>query len=56
LAHGRGRYEDYSSLHAQITELGATVVVTSPKEFATLIAEDVEKWGNVIRTSNIKPD
>jgi tripartite-type tricarboxylate transporter receptor subunit TctC len=44
------------NLKARIAELGATVVVTSPEEFASLIAKDVEKWGNVIRTANIKPD
>jgi len=43
-------------LKARIAELGATVVVTSPAEFATLVAKDVEKWGNVIRTANIKVD
>jgi tripartite-type tricarboxylate transporter receptor subunit TctC len=43
-------------LKARIAELGATVVVTSPAEFATLVAKDVEKWGNVIRTVNIKVD
>jgi tripartite-type tricarboxylate transporter receptor subunit TctC len=40
----------------RIVELGATVVVTSPAEFATLVVKDVEKWGNVIRTANIKAD
>jgi hypothetical protein len=43
-------------LIARITELGGTVVVTSPAEFASFIAKDVEKWGNVIRTAKIKPD
>jgi tripartite-type tricarboxylate transporter receptor subunit TctC len=41
---------------ARITELGAAAIVTSPAEFATLIGEDVEKWGKVIRTANIKAD
>jgi tripartite-type tricarboxylate transporter receptor subunit TctC len=45
-----------AKLKAQIAELGATVAVTSPAEFATLIAQDVEQWGNVIRTANIKVD
>jgi tripartite-type tricarboxylate transporter receptor subunit TctC len=43
-------------LKGRIVELGATVVVTSPAEFATLVVKDVEKWGNVIRTANIKAD
>ena len=41
---------------ARINELGATVAITSPAEFGALIAKDVEKWGNVIRTANIKPE
>jgi len=43
-------------LKARIVELSATVIVTSPTEFAALIDKDVKKWGNVIRTANIKPD
>ena len=43
-------------LKRRIVELGATVVFTSPVEFAALVVKDVEKWGNVIRTANIKPD
>jgi tripartite-type tricarboxylate transporter receptor subunit TctC len=45
-----------AKLRARIVELSATVVVTSPAEFATLIDKDVKKWRNVIRTANIKPD
>jgi tripartite-type tricarboxylate transporter receptor subunit TctC len=40
----------------RIAELGATVAVTSPAEFTTLVVKDIEKWGNVIRTANIKAD
>lgn len=43
-------------LQAQIAELGATAVVTSPAQFAALIAKDVEKWGKVIQAANIKVD
>jgi tripartite-type tricarboxylate transporter receptor subunit TctC len=45
-----------SNLKARITELGATVAVTSPQEFGALIGKDIEKWGNVIRAANIKLD
>jgi tripartite-type tricarboxylate transporter receptor subunit TctC len=41
-------------IKARIAGFGATVVVTSPAEFAGLIDKDVEKWSNVIRTANIK--
>jgi hypothetical protein len=28
----------------------------SPANFGKLIAESVEKWGNVLRAANIKPE
>jgi hypothetical protein len=30
--------------------------VTSPGAFATFIADETEKWGNVIKFANIKPE
>jgi hypothetical protein len=39
-----------------LAELGATALITSPAQFATLIADDVEKWGNVIRIANLRVD
>jgi tripartite-type tricarboxylate transporter receptor subunit TctC len=47
---------DDREMKRRIVELGATVIVTSPAEFATLVVKDVEKWGNVIRRANIKAD
>jgi len=41
---------------ARITGLGGTVLRGSPTEFGTLIAEETEKWGKVIRAANIKPE
>jgi tripartite-type tricarboxylate transporter receptor subunit TctC len=56
-----------SLLHREITEslrdpqikgvlgeLGYEVVATSPKEFAERITSEIDTWGNVIRTANIK--
>jgi tripartite-type tricarboxylate transporter receptor subunit TctC len=40
-------------LKARFTELGATVLVSSPTAFAEIIAKDTEKWGKVIRLANI---
>jgi tripartite-type tricarboxylate transporter receptor subunit TctC len=37
-------------------ELGGTVLPGSPADFGKLIAEETDKWGQVIRTANIKPD
>jgi hypothetical protein len=36
--------------------LGSTPVVGSFTDFGKLIADETEKWGNVIRALNIKPD
>jgi tripartite-type tricarboxylate transporter receptor subunit TctC len=38
----------------RLTDLGGTVLTGSPADFGKLIAEDTEKWGKVIRTTNIK--
>jgi tripartite-type tricarboxylate transporter receptor subunit TctC len=43
-------------LEARLSELGATVLPGSPAAFGKLIAEETEKWGNVIRALNIKAD
>jgi hypothetical protein len=34
----------------------ATCSLLSPADFSKLIAEETEKWGNVIRALNIKAD
>jgi tripartite-type tricarboxylate transporter receptor subunit TctC len=41
-------------IKASIARLGATVLVLSPPAFGKLIAEDTEKWANVIRAAHIK--
>jgi tripartite-type tricarboxylate transporter receptor subunit TctC len=43
-------------MKARFTELGATVLATSPSEYRRLIAYETEKWGKVIRAANIKVD
>jgi tripartite-type tricarboxylate transporter receptor subunit TctC len=45
-----------ASLKARFADLGATVLPGSPADFSKLIAGDTEKWGQVIRTANIKPE
>jgi hypothetical protein len=44
------------SFKARLSELGGTVLPGSPAAFGKLIAEETEKWGNVIRALNIKAD
>jgi tripartite-type tricarboxylate transporter receptor subunit TctC len=43
-------------LTARLADLGAVVVVGSPADFGRLIADETEKWAQVIRTSNIKTE
>ncbi len=44
------------ALRERFTNLGATVLMGSPSDFRKLIADEIEKWGKVIRTANIKPE
>jgi tripartite-type tricarboxylate transporter receptor subunit TctC len=43
-------------MKARIAETGGTVLAGSAADFETLIAEETDKWGKVIRAANIKPD
>src|SRR5436190_23662598 len=43
-------------IKAQLSTLGATVLVASPSDFGKFIAEETEKWGRVIKFANIKPE
>jgi tripartite-type tricarboxylate transporter receptor subunit TctC len=41
---------------ARMAELGSEIFTGSSSDFAKLIAEEIEKWGQVIRAANIKPE
>jgi tripartite-type tricarboxylate transporter receptor subunit TctC len=43
-------------IKARIAELGSMVLAGSPADFGSLIAEETEKWGRVIRAANIKAE
>jgi tripartite-type tricarboxylate transporter receptor subunit TctC len=45
-----------SNLKARLADLGGTVLTGSPTDFGKLIADETKKWGNVIRTLNIKTE
>jgi len=40
----------------RLADLGGTPLVGSPADFGKLIAEEIEKWGKVIRAANIKAE
>ena len=42
-------------IKARLADLGGTVLSGSPADFGRLIADEIEKWGKVIRAANIKP-
>jgi tripartite-type tricarboxylate transporter receptor subunit TctC len=43
-------------LKARFTDLGAAVFSGSPSDFGKFIAEETEKWGNVVRFSGAKAE
>ena len=45
-----------SKLKALFTDLGGTVILSSPVDYGRLLVDETEKWGKVIRAANIKPE
>jgi tripartite-type tricarboxylate transporter receptor subunit TctC len=43
-------------MKARLGDLGAIPLVGSPADFAKLIANEIEKWGRVVKFSGAKPD
>jgi tripartite-type tricarboxylate transporter receptor subunit TctC len=40
----------------RLTGLGAEAVGNTPEQFGAFLREEVQKWGNVVRTVGIKVD
>jgi tripartite-type tricarboxylate transporter receptor subunit TctC len=45
-----------SKLKARLADLGSTVFVGSPSDFANHISTETEKWAKVVRTANLRAD
>ena len=43
-------------MRTRFDELGGSAIGGTPDDFGKLIADEIEKWGDVIRTANIKPE
>jgi tripartite-type tricarboxylate transporter receptor subunit TctC len=44
------------TIKARLVELGGTVSITTPAEFARFIADEAEKWTKVVKFAGAKPD
>jgi tripartite-type tricarboxylate transporter receptor subunit TctC len=40
----------------RVADLGGAVVATTPAEFGKLLADEVDKWGKVVKYSGAKPE
>ena len=47
---------DDPKMKARLADLGGTPLVVSPADFGKLIAEETEKWGEVVKFTGIKAD
>jgi tripartite-type tricarboxylate transporter receptor subunit TctC len=45
-----------AKIKARLADLGAAPFVATPAALGKLVAEEIEKWGRVIRSANIKPE
>ena len=43
-------------MKARLTDLGSTPLVLSPGDFGKLIADEVSKWAEVIKSADIKAE
>jgi tripartite-type tricarboxylate transporter receptor subunit TctC len=44
------------ALKGKLAEFGAIVMTGSPADFAKFIAAEIDKWGRVVKSANLKPE
>jgi len=44
------------TIKARLAELGGTVSITTPAEFAKFIVDEAEKWAKVVKFAGVKPE
>ncbi|MFY9835250.1 MAG: tripartite tricarboxylate transporter substrate binding protein [Xanthobacteraceae bacterium] len=44
------------AIHARLADLGVTVLAGSPGAFGKFLADEIQKWGKVVKFANIKVD
>jgi tripartite-type tricarboxylate transporter receptor subunit TctC len=45
-----------AKMKARLTDRGGIALAGSPADFGKLISEETEKWGQVVRVTNMKPE
>jgi hypothetical protein len=43
-------------MKARFADLGGIAIVGSPADFGKLIADEIEKWGKVVKFAGVKAD
>jgi tripartite-type tricarboxylate transporter receptor subunit TctC len=45
-----------TKMKARLTDRGGIALAGSPADFGKLIGDETEKWGKVVRVTNMKPE